>query len=235
MANNYFKFKQFTVNQELAAMKVGTDGVLLGSIASNTEVKNVLDIGTGTGLIALMIAQRFAEALVEAIEIDCSAAEQANKNFAASPFAERLTCVCCDISIFKTEKRYDLIVCNPPYFIDSLKAPDNQRNLARHTISLTYSDLAIQAKRLLANNGVVAVIVPADSYEILKLQMLHNDLFEINRVDVRPLISKPIKRVVAHFCSKADKTVDTKELIIEESRHVYTPEFRRLTSDFYIK
>ena len=160
MANSFFKFQQFTVRQEHCAMKVGTDGTLLGAWANGG--RSVLDIGTGTGLIALMMAQRFPEARVTAIDIDQAACLQAHDNVAASPFASRIQIVQADVADYEAEP-FDVIVSNPPYFVESLTCPDYQRTTARHTASLTYQTLMCSAFRLLSDEGRFSVIIPFDS------------------------------------------------------------------------
>src|SRR5574344_2567439 len=131
MSNSYFRFKQFSVFQERCAMKVGTDGVLLGAWAKVDAANRILDIGTGTGLVALMLAQR-STAMITAVEIDEEAAIQAEENFCQSPWANRFEVVNSDITSYETDALFDVIVSNPPYFVDSLQCPDGQRSLARH-------------------------------------------------------------------------------------------------------
>ncbi|MEE0972800.1 MAG: methyltransferase, partial [Paludibacteraceae bacterium] len=159
MRNSFFRFKQFTVYQDRCAMKVGTDGVLLGVLADVSKATRILDIGTGTGLIALMLAQRQKDAHVDAIEIDEQAAQQAQENIAQSPFCY-IHVHTTALQAYNSTQPYDLIVSNPPYFVDSLKAPNAARNLARHTDSLSFADLLQGAERLLHNDGCFWVILP---------------------------------------------------------------------------
>lgn len=165
MANNYFQFKQFTIQQSRAAMKVGTDAALLGTLAEGG--KRILDIGAGTGIISLMMAQRFPHATVDAVEIDDDAFLDAQDNFNASPFASRLTLYHAAFQDYvrTTEDRYDCIVSNPPYFDESLENPDEGRTKARHTSSLSFHDLIGGAYRLLDDGGVFSVCIPP---EVLK-------------------------------------------------------------------
>ncbi|MFM2293328.1 MAG: hypothetical protein RIS29_3141, partial [Bacteroidota bacterium] len=152
MANPFFRFKQFTVFHDRCAMKVGIDGVLLGCWTNVADTSMVLDIGTGTGLIALMIAQR-TDAHIDAIDIDEGAFEQAMINVQASPWSSRLNVVLSSLQDFVSDKKYDLIVSNPPYFINSLKNPDEQRTTARHTDSLTHEELIDQCIPKLTEGG----------------------------------------------------------------------------------
>jgi tRNA1Val (adenine37-N6)-methyltransferase len=164
MPNPYFSFKQFTVYHDRCAMKVGTDGVLLGAWADVVSARNILDIGTGTGLISLMMAQR-CNARIRAVDIDADAVEQARGNVAASPWQDRIEVELQDICHFTSETLFDVIVSNPPYFTDSLKCPGKQRNIARHTDFLDFDKLAGSAARLLHPEGVFSVIIPADGKE----------------------------------------------------------------------
>ena len=133
MPNPYFQFKQFTVRHDKCAMKVGTDGVLLGAWAPVQDVKRILDVGAGSGLISLQLAQRNPEAVITSVEIDPAAAAQAQENIQSSPWSNRMEVVCCDFRKYHPEDKFDLIVSNPPYFVDALRCPDNQRCMARHT------------------------------------------------------------------------------------------------------
>ncbi len=164
MGNGFFRFKQFVVHQERCAMKVGTDGVLLGAwaMASQSPSARILDVGTGTGVVALMMAQRFPQANVTAIEIDAESATQAHENVLASPFAGRIEVKCVALQQYEDE-RFDAIVCNPPFFTNALTCPDPRRTLSRHSASLTYADVVRAAGRLLRPGGTLSVIVPADS------------------------------------------------------------------------
>ena len=158
-----FTFKQFHIEQDRCAMKVGTDGVLLGACAAGG--KRILDVGTGTGLIALMMAQRFPKAVIDAIDMDFSAVEQACENIAASPFSDRVHAYFSMLQEFQLEEKhilYDAIVSNPPYFQNSLKNPNKQRTMARHADSLSFRDLIRHSLRLLSPTGVLSVIIPSD-------------------------------------------------------------------------
>jgi len=162
MSNDYFQFRQFIVHQQRCAMKVGTDGTLLGAWAWAPSGRcRILDIGTGTGLIALMMAQRFPESSVLGIDIDPEAVAQATENVQLSPFSERINILQKDLMKFVDTDGFDAIVSNPPYFVDSLECPDDQRTMARHTVSLTYEGLIRQAYRLLKDDGCLSLVIPS--------------------------------------------------------------------------
>ena len=166
MAKNSFQFKQFTVYQDRCAMKVGTDGTLLGAWANApVAAARILDIGTGTGLVALMMAQRFPEAQVTGIDIDENAAQQAQENVVGSPFSDRIMINREDATKIDDKAGYDAIVCNPPYFVDSLTCPQDQRTLARHAVSLTYESLMHAASKLLKPDGILSLVIPADNQD----------------------------------------------------------------------
>lgn len=191
MSNNYFQFKQFTIHQSRAAMKVGTDAALLGTLAEGGN--NILDIGAGTGIISLMMAQRFPEAKVTAVEIDDNALLDARDNFAASPFADRLTLHHAAFQDFARQQlEYDCIVSNPPYFDESLENPDEGRTKARHTSSLSFHDLIGGAYRLLNDGGVFSVCIPPEvmkkfTAECLIVGFCLRDVYGIKSVPRKPL------------------------------------------------
>ena len=162
MPNPYFAFKQFTIRHDRCAMKVGTDGVLLGAWTDIRHAHRILDIGTGTGLIALMLAQRCPEASITAIDIDSEAVNQALENIQNSPWKERVEAYLQDIRTYQPQTLFDTIVSNPPYFINSLKCPDNQRNTARHTDTLDMHALLYQASQLLTPDGHFSIVLPAE-------------------------------------------------------------------------
>lgn len=241
--NNYFSFKQFTVWQDKTAMKVGTDGVLLGVLANCSKYstpqpfipKKILDIGTGTGLVALILAQRFPQTEILGVDIDTDATAQASDNFKNSPWSNRLSTICHDIVTLQTNETYDLIVCNPPYFNDSLKCPNDLRSIARHTITLNYQDLVKSVKRLINSNGKFVIILPTDSFKSFMSIAEQNELYCSAYTNVFPNINKPSKRIVAEFQNKKILHEPyTYTLTIEESRHIYTFEFKELTKDYYL-
>ena len=191
-----FRFKQFTIRDESCGMKVGTDGVLLGAWTPLPEpCRRVLDIGTGSGLIALMLAQRLPSSTVLAIDVDEAAVAQAAENFQSSPWAERLQAEHVALQDLQAEP-FDLIVSNPPYFVDSLKNPDAQRRAARHTDSLSYEQLQSCSAQLLTEGGTLAVILPAEAETPFLALAGQQGLtpYKITRVHTRA--NKPAKRVL---------------------------------------
>ena len=236
MPNPYFEFKQFTVFHDKCAMKVGTDGVLLGAWASINNAEKILDIGTGSGLVALMLAQRARSAQIDSIEIDAEATKQANQNFKDSPFCNISACQNISLQDFakKETGKYDLIVSNPPFFLQSLKSPDAQRTTARHTDSLPIEVLIESASQLLNRDGRISFIFPSTEKEYL-LSLAKNHNLCVSRItNVYPTPESDIKRVLLEF-SKAHKPTEESILIIENSRHNYSPQFETLLKDFYLK
>ena len=234
MANPFFTFKQFTIRHDRCAMKVGTDGVLLGAWTDVSHSCHLLDIGTGTGLIALMLAQRCPQSTITAIDIDAEAVEQAIENVQSSPWADRVEVSLQDICTFTSNQFFDTIVSNPPYFIDSLKCPDNQRNTARHTDTLDAERLLESVARLLSNDGCFSIILPAEQTDLLIQTAYNQGLYPSRKTAVITRPGLPPKRVLMEF-QKNKKALQTDELIIELERHVYSEEYITLTKEFYLK
>ncbi|MDD3004226.1 methyltransferase [Flavobacterium sp.] len=233
-----FQFKQFTVEQDRCAMKVGTDGVLLGAWSPIPEhTFSILDIGSGTGIIALMLAQRSHAEQIDALEIDEDAYEQAVENFENSPWSDRLFCFHAGLDEFieEPEDEYDLIVSNPPFYTEDYKTEDSQRDLARFEESLPFEQLIEAADLLLSENGIFSVIIPFKEEEnfIAKAKEFELHPFKITRVKGNP--TSPIKRSLLAFSRNEITNLKPNELVIEIERHSYTPEYISLTKDFYLK
>jgi len=236
MANPYFRFKQFTVYHDRCAMKVGIDGVLLGVWACIENATQILDIGTGTGLIALMLAQR-STATIDAIDIDKNAAMQASVNITSSPWAQRVTVQEISLQDYaeSTSTRYDLIVSNPPYFVNSLKNPTADRSLARHTDSLTHEELIVHAMTLLQPIGRICMILPVIEAEKCEIFAVSRGLYCNREVRVIPKPEAEVKRLMLEFSTQPCLKV-TSELTIETNeRHCYSEEFSTMAKDFYLK
>lgn len=236
MPNPYFRFKQFTVYHDRCAMKVGTDGVLLGMWANISHATKALDIGTGTGLIALMLAQRNSGLEIDAIDINKEAIEQATENIKNSPFRNQITCFHSSLQDFviKQKEKYDLIVSNPPFFKQSLKSPCENRTLARHTDSLYIEELLELSSDLLSEQGKFSIIYPYGDKELILKLASKNKLHISHITDVIPTPSSPPKRILVEF-SKTETIPVIDSLVIEKERHVYSEEFIKLAKDFYLK
>ena len=214
-------------------MKVGTDGVLLGAWAPVGQAARILDVGTGTGLIALQMAQRNALAQVTAVEIDADAADQARRNVAASPWAGRIEVVCADFADFRPDEPFDLVVSNPPYFVDALRCPDGQRSQARHAGSLNYVSLFRHSRELLAEGGKVSVIVPSEVAGQAEDAAWANGLYPERRTRVHTKQGKPPRRVLLTFGRKLCPFVED-ALYISAPDGSYTEAYKALTRDFYL-
>jgi tRNA1Val (adenine37-N6)-methyltransferase len=232
-SNSYFQFKQFVVNQEDCAMKVGTDGVLLGAWFDFKENGSVLDIGTGTGLIALMAAQRGADSVV-AVEIDEKAARQATENVASSKWKDIVTVVHSDIACFSDDKRFDAVVCNPPFFRDSLRSPDSVRSQARHNDTLSYEKLAEMANYLLSDSGLFSLVLPYDMVDTFISVAAKNGLYLCKRTNVVTRKGNLPKRVLLSLCKQV-KVCVTDELVMFDELNNETSEYISIVRDFYLK
>ena len=232
-----FRFKQFTVHQDRCAMKVGTDGVLLGAWASLAHrPASILDIGSGTGLVALMLAQRSNATLIDALEIQEADFEQCVSNFEASPWSDRLYCYHASLQDFALEvsDQYDLIVSNPPFHIETPSSGDPARDQARQSRSLPFAELLKGVVKLLSPDGKFCVVVPHKEANGLTTMAASLGLFPSRFLNVRGNIDSEIKRNFLEF-QFAESSCVKEELVIEQARHVYTPEYIRLTQDFYLK
>lgn len=228
-----FTFKRFVVKQDRCAMKVGTDGVLLGAWAHGG--RRILDIGTGTGVIALMMAQRYPEAVVEGVEIDPQAAEQAMANVTASPFCSRVTIHSVSLQAFHPSEAYDAIVTNPPFFLNSLKSPDAGRTSARHAVSLPFSTIFRFAAEWLKDGGEVSAIVPIEMLEPFSAEAYLSGLRLCRKVMVKTTPRKPFRRCLVSFAKNmatAAMEVEKHNLLnADGSRSEW---YQLLTKDFYL-
>jgi tRNA1Val (adenine37-N6)-methyltransferase len=233
-----FQFKQFSVNQDQTAMKIGTDGVLLGAWTPiDNNPKSVLDIGTGTGIIALMLAQRCDTEQIDALEIDENAYEQAVENFEGSPWGDRLFCFHAGLDEFidDPEDEYDLIVSNPPFFSEDYRSANEQRDLARFQEAMPFEELVEAADLLLSENGIFSVIIPFNEEDRFIELCAEVELFPIKVTRVKGTQNTKIVRSLLAFKRYELSALTADELVIEISRHEYTPEYISLTKDFYLK
>ena len=235
MAEPSFQFKQFTVQQDRCSMKVGTDGVLLGAWVRVEDCSRILDIGAGTGLIALMLAQR-SKAKIDCLEIDPDAASQATENCNASKWGHRLTVHPVPLQTYKEAPgTFDLLVSNPPFFINSTRAVTSSRSLARQNDSLPAKVLIEGVKRLLSAQGRFAVILPVAEYNLFCREALQESLFEVRRTHVLPTPEKDTKRVLAEFAFQETECICSQIVVEKYGRHGYSEEYIQLTKDFYLK
>lgn len=237
MSKKPFQFKQFTIKQDKTAMKVGTDGVLLGAwvnIQSNTF--SILDIGAGTGLIALMLAQKSDAELIDAVELNNEAYEQTVTNFEESAWGDRLFCYHASLQEFAEEidDTYDLIVSNPPFYTSTYKNPQEDRAMARHTETLSYRDLLKSVSKLLSENGSCAFIIPyLEVANFIKIAAEFK-LFPNRITNVKGTETSEIKRSLLQL-SFEETPIEKNELTIEIERHKYTEAYKNLVKEFYLK
>ncbi len=233
-----FQFKQFSIEQDRCAMKIGTDGVLLGAWTPiENHPNSILDIGTGTGVIAMMLAQRTSSSQIDALEIDEDAYEQATDNFENSPWNDRLYCFHAGLDEFveEPEDEYDLIVSNPPFYTDEYKSGTEQRDLARFADAMPFEDLIEASDLLLSENGIFSVILPFKEEENFLALAETYELYPLKITRVKGTPSTEIKRSLLAFSRNKKINFPIEELIIETSRHIYTTEYIELTKDFYLK
>lgn len=235
MANTYFNFKRFTINQDKCSMKVGTDGVLLGAWAVvDGDNVSILDIGAGSGVVSLIVAQRNETAVIDAIDIETTAAEQAADNFELSPWGGRLCAINSSLQDYHSDKKYRYIISNPPYFINSQKA-EGGRATARHTDTLSYGELIDGVLRLLDEEGVFTGIFPYVESNIFVALAASKGLFCKKRMEVKGLAHKPVKRVLLQMSRERVEDLPVDTLVIESGeRHSYTDKYIELTKEFYL-
>lgn len=234
MANSYFQFRQFKVEQDRSGMKITTDACLQGAYTSFPGAKRILDIGCGTGLLSLMLAQRHPEARIDAVEIEAGAFAQACDNIAASPWAERIKIHHLPIQAFSSATAYELVIVNPPFYPNHLSSPDQQRMQAHHNDSLSFQDLAKACKRLLAPEGICSILLPprqaAEFSEMAKLE----GLYPVQELEIRESQSHRPHRKIQLYAHHATTSYATDTLIIRNEGGSYSESFRELLQDYYI-
>ena len=228
-----FRFKQFEIDQSGCAMKINTDGVLIGAIASNHQPKRGLDIGTGTGVISMMLAQRYPQLSVHAVEIDAQAAESAGKNFENSDFKSRLSVSHVAIEHFETADKFDLIVSNPPFFVNDLKNEEVRKGIARHADDDFFEILIRKANELLAKQGRLWLILPVkQASEVIALALTHQ-LKLVERINLHSDAQKPIFRQIICL-AKEDLEFRETDFNIYESFKVHSQAYKVLLKDFFL-
>lgn len=230
-----FSFKQFSILDDKSTMKVGTDAVLIGSLAHtySTPPLRILDIGTGCGVIALMLAQRFPSSTIEALDIDPDSINQASINFSNSPWATRLSTITTPIQQHKSPRPYDLIVSNPPYFENSLKTPQVQRNLARHNDTLPFHELAAAISRLLGKDGTFVCILPCEGATKLIAHCESNHLFCYRKIHIHNRPSSPAIRTIAYLSIQSAATTIEDHVAIRNEDNSYSEWYKQITEPFY--
>ncbi len=248
MSQTPFRFKQFAVAHDKCAMKVNTDGVLLGAWADVSNASRILDIGTGTGVIALMMAQRNTEALIDAIDIDEGAYHQASENFEQSPWADRLQAIHTPLQQFMFVQRpaagaqvgtfategYDLIISNPPYFVDDFKSGKPLKDIARHGLTLNYVDLLAGIDKLLAPTGIACVVLPVFNFGLLQDVAARHKLFVNRLTEVTAVDGKPPYLALIQL-QRGEKPIEKTTLCIQNVQGGFTEHYKTLTREFYLK
>ena len=241
MSNPWFKCKQFAIRQDKCAMKVGTDGVLLGAWTDVTNVHRVLDIGTGTGLIAIMLAQR-TKTLIDAIEPEPDSCSQATENIKRCPWQDRIRIFNMTFQDYVSEiltdkspeEEYDLIVTNPPYFIDSMKNPDKKKMQSRHADNLTGDDILNGSMQLLNKKGKLCIILPVIEAELFQKTAIVRKFHCTRKLYIKPTPEKDAKRILLQF-EWEERSCEEETIVIESGgRHKYSDEYRELTKEFYL-
>lgn len=215
-------------------MKLGTDAVLLGCYASHADPKTILDIGTGSGVIALQLAQRFAQATITALEIDPAATAQAQANFNDSAWSDRLQAIQEDVVSWTSEQPFDLICCNPPFYENSFPVLDAQRRMARSHVQLGFKQLAQSVTRLLAPSGSFWVILPVEALQRLQTCLLEEGLYPHEIISIHPKSDKACNRKVAHFKKTVSGAAKEQTICIRNSDNSYTAAYKDLTAAFYL-
>ncbi|HQZ41819.1 MAG TPA: methyltransferase [Flavobacteriales bacterium] len=235
MAKPTFRAKQFTIQQDRCAQKVSTDGILFGAWLNYCGAERILDVGAGTGVLSLIAAQRNLTAEITALEIDPAAAEQARENAANSRWPARIKVLCCDARSYQPESLFDLVICNPPYYANSLTSPDQRTNVAKHSEDLTFQDLVCVVGRSLTPDGRFAVIIPVErENDLVPIAAKHN-LHPAQRFIVSYSPHKSPKRVLMMLKRIKLETVEESSLIIQNAGPFdYSPEYRAMISDLMI-
>ena len=236
MSNTFFRFKQFAIAQDKCAMKGTTDACIMGAWAPiPVAAKRVLDIGTGTGLLSLMLAQRNEHVTIDAIDIDAGAVLQARENAAASPWADRVAVHQGDIRAYTFAHKFGFIITNPPFFNNSLLGPQDSKNMARHTVSLSYNELLAAIAGNLAPDGTAAILLPHTEHKIWESLLTEQGWQVYRKLCIKHKAGTPVKRVISLFGKAGAEAVQEEEtLIIKDSNDSYSADFSRLLQPYYL-
>jgi tRNA1Val (adenine37-N6)-methyltransferase len=233
MANPYFEFRQFRIAQDRCAMKVTTDACILGAYAPAPEVGVILDIGAGTGLLSLMLAQR-TRSTIDAVEVDPSAFSQLVQNIEGSKWKDRIHPILVDIKKYRTETKYDFIICNPPFFSNHLHSPFREKNVARHDLSLDTAGLLDAAQRLVGPEGIFTVLIPYGQLNDFSRKAGRTGFHLSSQLLIRARPDKPFNRVLLVFETTEARKIETEILSVNNENGEYSDFFRQLLSSFYL-
>ena len=235
MSKAYFEFKQFKIYQDKSAFKVTTDACILGAYVDTLNPDSICDIGTGTGVLALMLAQKFPGARIDAVEIDNLSAIQANENVHSSPWASRISVFNGSIQDFSVsnKRKYNLIVCNPPYYEDYLKSKDHRNNLTKHSFKISIKELAVSIDDLLMDNGLFYTIMPPFSFNKLKAELEVYDIGLFDKLDIYSKLNKPLYRNIGGFSRKPD-CMTKNTIFISNENGDYSKSLKKLLKDYYL-
>ncbi|MBE0652902.1 MAG: methyltransferase [Bacteroidales bacterium] len=236
MPVDYFQFKKFLVHHAYSTMKVGTDAVLLGTLAEVPARGNILEVGTGTGVISLILAQR-CESQITAIDIHQASVWEARANFKGSPWSNRLKALMISYQLYAAQGnpiRYDLIISNPPFFENDLKSPDENRNFARHNDHLSYRDFLSASRYFISEQGQLCLILPPTEAHIFIQEAKNTGFFLQKKIEIKPKPEKEANRLILSFGNQVSNELKTESLTIRNSDNSYTEEYKKLTEDFYV-
>ncbi|ALI98149.1 tRNA1(Val) (adenine(37)-N6)-methyltransferase [Rufibacter tibetensis] len=235
MPNSYFQFKQFLIRQDKCAMKVCTDSCVLGAAVNVAGAKRILDIGAGTGLLSLMVAQRAPEALIEAVEIDTAASEQAQENIAASPWANRIRLFPMSLQEFAQYQPapYDIIISNPPFFQASLKSLDSAKNQAKHTETLSFTEIISFAQHFLSPDGKLHILLPTHEAKVFENEALQKGFFTNSILWLETTPQGKLLRAIHTYSRYAVSTTES-TLAVREKDQTYTKAFQELLKEYYL-
>jgi len=234
MPNNFFKFKQFIIFQDQCAMKVGTLGCILGAYATHDDPGNILDVGTGTGLLSLMMAQKYPDAFIDAVEIDAQASSQANANFKSSQWSDRIRIHHTDFLKYPATHLYDLILSNPPFFENHQKSPDQRVNIARHDDVLPIPLLLQGIAERLTPQGMAYLLLPEREMALACSEAASLGMISTRKLMIRNFADAPVKAVITAFQRNRPSILTNSSIIIRGKDHQYTKAFRNLLRPYYL-